>query len=773
MFYQSEIARFKWNNRLKKSWFILLAPIFCFCAEPNATHKGATEIDKQVAAWLSQMTLEEKAGQMTNISLMAIAKGEFWMRRDTVELDTAKMRELLAVHHIGSVQNLGTYPFTPAEWRVYIQEVQDFIDKNTRLKIPVLYSIDAVHGANYTAGSVLFPHQINMGASFCRETTEKIAAQTAYELKASGIPLNYSPVLDVARSAYWGRFFETFGEDTYLVSQLGEAYVKGHQGENVADFDKAAVCLKHFWGYGHAATGRDRTPVYLTENYLRQIHLPPFEKAVAAGAKSVMLNSGAVNGIPSHADYRLITEILKEELGFKGFVISDWEDVVNLHKVHQVAVDEREAVKLAVNAGLDMCMDPYDASFAIHLVDLVNSGEVTMSRVNDAVSRILRVKLELGLFETLMQPAEKYPDFASQEAVDLALTGALESITLLKNEENILPIQSDETLLITGYASNSINVLNGAWSRTWSGQDTTFNDKEKLSIVEAFRANGNKVLFAQGTLYNEKIDIEKAVALAKKSDKIVVCIGEEPATEKPSDIEDLHYPRAQLELVEALAKTGKPIVLVLVQARPRLITPVEPLVHGLVNAYLPGNEGGVALAKLLTGQENFSGKLPYSFPKFTGEILPYNHTKADSRDKGFGFEGFNPLFEFGFGLSYTAFQYKNLSINKQEFLLGEPILVSVEVTNLGTRTGKESLLFFLSDLFASEVPAVKNLVYFQKIELQAGETKTVEFELDNTALSFVNKQNHRIIEPGEFSLEVGSLTQNFLLKTKTNAAVRI
>ncbi|MGY6562617.1 MAG: glycoside hydrolase family 3 N-terminal domain-containing protein [Luteibaculaceae bacterium] len=773
MLNQNKIAFVKWSNQLVKSWFVLLMPIFCFCTEPNATQNRVTEIDKKVAALLSQMTLEEKAGQMTNISLMAIAQGEFWMRRDTVALDTAKMREMLAIHHIGSVQNLGTYPFTPAEWRIYIQQIQDFIDENTRLKIPVLYSIDAVHGANYTAGSTLFPHQINMGASFCRETTKKIAAQTAYELKASGIPLNYSPVLDVARNAYWGRFFETFGEDTYLATELGEAYLTGHQGADVAHFNKAAVCLKHFWGYGNAATGRDRTPVYLTENYLRQIHLPPFERAVAMGAKSVMLNSGAVNGIPSHADYRLITEILKQELGFKGFVISDWEDVVNLHKVHQVAENEREAVKLAVNAGLDMCMDPYDASFAIHLVDLVKSGEVAMRRVDDAVSRILKVKYELGLFETLMQPAEKYPDFANEEAITLSLQSALESITLLKNEQNALPIQANETILITGYASNSINVLNGAWSRTWSGQDTTFNDTEKLTIVEAFKANGNKVLFAQGSSYNQLLNLEETLLLANKSDKIVVCLGELPATEKPSDIEDLHYPNAQLALVKALAKTGKPIVLVLVQARPRLFTSVEPIVSAVVNAYLPSNEGGVALAKLLSGQENFSGKLPYTYPKFAGEILPYNHTKADARDKEFGFEGFNPLYEFGFGLSYTAFEYKNLRVNQDVFSLGEPILVSVEVSNVGKRFGKESVLVFLSDVFASEVPAVKNLVYFDKIGLEPGATTTVTFRLEEKALSYVNKENLRIIEPGEFIISIEKLTQSIQIKTKTNAAVLI
>lgn len=722
-----------------------------------------SKIDEKVESLLGQMSLEEKAGQMTNISLMALAEGEFWMRRDTVKLDTAKIRALLIDAHVGSVQNLGTYPFAPDEWRKLIGIIQDVAIEQTRLGIPLIYGIDAVHGANYTAGSTLFPHQLGMAATWNPDLVAMGASITSYEMRASGIPWNYAPVLDVCKQPLWGRIFETYGEDTYLTSTLGTAFVEGAQGPATVGDQQSAVCLKHFWGYGQPATGKDRSPTYLPERLLRQYHLPPFEAALAAGARTVMINSGAVNGVPSHADRYLITDILKGELGFTGFTISDWEDVVNLVEVHQVAHDEREAVKLSVNAGLDMCMDPYDASFATHLIDLVQAGEVTEGRVNDAVRRILRVKHELGLFDQPLTDPSRYPDFGSEKHSLAAREAASESLTLLKNESSALPLRKNQKVLVAGVAAHSLTTLNGAWSRTWSGQDTTFNDRGKATILEAIRneVGPENTLYALGSSYDTLIDGAHALSQAKKADCIVLCLGEKPATEKPSDIDDLTMPAAQLELAKMLAETGKPMVLVLVQARPRIISAIEPLADAILMAYLPGNEGGVAIADVLFGKVNPSGKLPVTYPRHTGSLWAYDHTKADIRDDNFGFEGFNPQFEFGHGLSYTDFSYSDLRISRDTLSVDAWIEVTVNVENTGEVAGKEVVQLYSSDLVASVVPAVKQLRRYQKISLEPGEMKEVQFTLRAGDLAFVNTDLEWVTEAGDFDIHVGDLTTSF------------
>ena len=557
---------------------LLFVLSFVFIALGSCDNEGkapgvVSETDREVEALLKEMTLEEKAGQMCNISLMALAKGDFWMRRDTVELDTAKLNELLLRKHVGSVQNLGTYPFSRNEWRINIERLQTIVVYQSRLGIPLLYGIDAIHGANYTAGSTLFPQQLALAATWNPELAEFTGAITSYEIKASGIPWNYSPVLDVSKQPLWGRIFESFGEDTYLTTVMGDAMIKGAQGESIKDFDKAAVCLKHFIGYGQPANGKDRSPTYLPERLIRQYYLPPFESAIKNGALTVMLNSGAVNGVPSHADHYMITEVLKGELGFEGFTISDWEDITNLVKTHQVAKDEREAVKISVNAGLDMCMEPYDASFSTHLVDLVRDGEVSQARVDDAVRRILKVKMKLGLFDEFISDRRLYEEFGSDDFAQKSYEAAQECLTLLKNENKILPLVKTKKVLVTGVAGNSFNYLNGAWSRTWSGQEPDFNDEEKKTILEAIqdKIGASKVDFIQGTSFEKDINTKDVVRAARSADYLVVCLGEKPATEKPSDTEDLTMPRVQLDLVKALAKTGKPIVLVLVEARPRII----------------------------------------------------------------------------------------------------------------------------------------------------------------------------------------------------------
>ena len=735
-------------------------------------------LDQKVEDLLAQMSLEEKAGQMTNISIIALAKGEFWMKRDTVELDPDKIKELLIEHHIGSVQNLGNYPFDPVEWRKLIGIIQEVATEQTRLGIPIIYGIDAVHGANYSAGSTLFPHQLGMAATWNPELVERGAAITSYEMMACGIPWNYAPVLDVCKQPLWGRIFETYGEDTYLTSTLGEAFVRGAQGQNLSDHQSTAVCLKHFWGYGQPHNGKDRAPVYLPERLLRQYHLPPFEAAIKAGAASVMINSGNVNGMPCHADPYLITDILKGELGFDGFTISDWEDVRNLHDVHQVAVDEKDAVRIAVNAGLDMCMDPYGADFAKYLVEHVRDGAVQEARVDDAVRRILKLKFKLGLFEQPLTDAGLYHSdssidgkYGGSEHTEAAFEAALESMTLLKNEAQTLPLDKGKKVLVTGVAAHSLTTLNGAWSRTWGGEDTSFNDPGKATILEAVRGKlgSENVKYAQGSSYDSLVDVEAALRAAADVDAIILCMGEQPATEKPSDIENLEMPRAQLELAKALDATGKPIILVLVQARARIISEIEPLCSAVLMAYLPGNEGGRAIAEVLFGDHNPSGKLPITYPRHSGSLFAYDHTRADARDGEFGFEGFNPQYEFGHGLSYTNFEYDALELSSDTLHADDHLEVSVLVRNTGEIKGKEVVQLYSADMVASLVPAVKQLRRYQKVELGPGESARLRFELRPSDLAFVQLDNSTITEEGDFELMVGGLARTFFYRKENKS----
>lgn len=729
----------------------------------HAQDSDLLQFDAQAKALLSRMSVAEKVGQMNNVGLMALATGDFWSARDTVVLDPEKLQTLMVAYGVGSVQNLGTYPMPLTEWHRVITQLQDLAVNETPNGIPMLYGIDAVHGANYTAGSVLFPHQIGLAATWNRDLVAQCAAATAYETRASGIRWNYAPVLDVARHSLWGRMFETFGEDTYVATELGAAYVRGAQGATLPlDPTKTAVCLKHFWGYGHPTSGKDRSPTYLPERLLRQIHLPPFQRAIDAGALSIMLNSGAIDGVPAHGDRRLITELLKGELGFEGVVISDWEDVRSLADVHQVAENEKDAVRIAVNAGLDICMDPYDATFARFLLELLEEGLVSIDRVDDAVLRILRLKFAVGLFDEPYGLNEYYPDFGGEKHVDLAHQAALESITLLKNDNALLPLAADQKLLVTGYAANALTVLNGAWSRTWSGQNPAFDD-DRPTIYEALRAlHGDGVSHVEGSAYNELLDLEAALTAASQADVVVVCLGEQPATEKPSDIDELQLPQAQLDFAKALAEVGKPMVLVLVQGRPRVVSEIEPLFDAVVMAYLPGNEGGRALAEVLTGAYNPGGKLPMTYPRHSGSLFTYDHTKADRRDGSFGFDGFQPQWEFGFGLSYTSFAYDALRLSHDTLWSDSRLSVSVDLTNTGDREGHEVVQLYSVDRVASIVPAVRQLRRFEKVNLAPGETRNVTFTIAPSDLAIINHALESFTEPGVFDLEIGTQTASFV-----------
>lgn len=722
-------------------------------------------IYQKVDSILSKMTLKEKTGQMLNLGLPALLTGEFYSTRDTLIFDSSRVERLLVNYTAGCIQNLGNYPLTPEEWKVYIGYIQNIIQEKARLKIPVIYGIDAVHGAHYTSGSVMFPQQINLAATFEPEWAQKIAEVTAYEVKASTTFWNYAPVLDVARHPLWGRMYETFGEDPYLVQQMALASLDGMQGKNPSANEKVLACGKHFIAYGDAKSGKDRAPIVLPESVIRQIHLPAFQKAVEQGLLSVMLSAGIINGVPSHADHWLITEVLKGELGFKGVVLGDWGAIDNLYRVHKVVSNEREAVKMSVLAGIDMCMEPYDESFAEHLLDLVNDGEVPESRVDDAVRRILYIKYKAGVFNDPVLDGIEYPEFSSEKSHRLNLEAARESITLLKNEDNRLPLSKDMKILVTGVAAHSINYLNGGWSRSWSGQDTNYNDKDKLTILEAIRHESgiSDIFYAKGTDYIDEVNIGEAVRKAVQADVIVACIGEKPATEKPSDIEELDLPEAQIELVKKLAATGKPIVLVMTLARPRVIRKIEPLVDAVVMAYLPGNEGGRAIADVLYGNFNPCGKLPYTYPRYSGSLWTYDHILADERDADFSLNGFTPQYEFGFGLSYTKFEYGQIEVYNDTIGADEEVIIEVEVKNTGSRSGKEVVMVFISDEVASVSPGVKQLRRFKKIKLSAGKSQTVSFSLGIDDLKFVNSSNEWIVEPGYFTITIGDKSNRFYL----------
>ena len=715
-------------------------------------------IEKKIDSLLSQMTLEEKAGQMTQIGIPAVCiQKSYWDSADTLIIDTAKLHKALVEDHVGSFVGKGYYPPSRKEYYDLISQIQNYAINHTRLKIPIVYATDAVHGATYTEGSTIFPIEIAMAATWNPLLVQKIAEITSYELRASNTAWDYAPDIDVSWQAQWGRISETFGEDPYLTTIMGNAFIKGAQGNNFAKPEKTAVCLKHLIGYGSPVYGKDRKNAFIPERYLRQYYLPPFESAIKAGARSIMISSGLVNGIPCHINKFLITDILKNELGFTGVTVSDWGDMQFLTDFHKTAANRKEAVKQMVNAGLDICMVPYDASFAKYVVELVNEGEIPMSRVDDAVRRILRLKFEMGLFDTPNTKYTDYPKFGSEEFAELSYKAASEAITLLKND-NILPLKKNKKILVTGVAANSLNYLNGPWARSWSGQDTIYNDTDKLTILQAIKKiNGAKnTKYVIGTSFNKDINTHKAVELAKNVDYIVVCLGEIPVTERPSDINELLMPEAQLNLVKELKKTGKPIILLLLEGRTRIIKDIVPLADGILMAYYPSQEGSRAIADILFGKVNPSGKLPYTYQKYAATPMPYIHTVTDRADNFGTYSDYSPQWPFGFGLSYTTFNYDEISISSPFLVNNDTLTVKIKVTNTGNRSGKEVVQLYLRDDFASIDPDFERLIRFQKIELKPKETKTISFKLTKKDLAFVSQNNKWIVEEGSFTLTTGN-----------------
>jgi beta-glucosidase len=748
-------------KRIKFILIILLLSIKDFSAQQRTSINPA--ISSKVNVLVSKMSIEEKVGQMTQLNLDVISKGEVYNLKEPHELDEVKLRKAILEYKVGSILNCGGHTFTKEHWNEIIHRIQELATKETKLKIPVLYGIDAIHGVNYTVGATLFPQPLGQAATWNPQLAEQAASITAYEVRASGIPWNFSPVLDIGRQPLWSRFFETYGEDVYLATEFASAVIKGYQGNSVSDKTKVAACMKHFLGYSYPLSGKDRTPAWIPERELREYFLPTFKTAIENGAKTVMINSGEINGIPVHANKEILTKLLREELKFTGVAVTDWEDIIKLFKIHHVAPSLKEAVKIAINAGIDMSMVPNDYEFSDLLIQLVKEKQVPMARIDEAVKRILTLKFELGLFERPETNPMDYPDFGSEKFKDISYQASVESITLLKNENTILPLSKDKKVLVCGPAANSLNILNGAWTHTWQGLDSNYNTKGKATVLQALKniAGSDKIKFVLGSSLDEDKSIQSAADAAKSCDVVIACLGEIPSTEKPGDIEDLTLPNAQVQLVKELIKTGRPVVVVLVVNRPRIIRELADLVQAIVMAYLPSDEGGRALASVLYGDENPSGKLPFTYPRFTGSLIPYDHKYSEKLDKNFGENGYNPQFPFGFGLSYTSFEYTELTISKDSLRANETFTARVKVKNTGNRVGKEVVQLYLSDLYASITPSAKKLKGFQKVELNSGETETVTFTLTKKDFEFIGANNKSVFEPGEFEVSIGNLKKKF------------
>ena len=717
--------------------------------------------DPRVSELLAQMTLEEKIGQMTQVDFSVVVQQNSQDMPNPI--DQAKLENAVLNYHVGSILNTPNPPDHKApnieKWRLITKTIRDTAAK-TRLKIPVIYGIDAIHGANFTENATLFPQAINMAASFNPELAFSEGEITAREVKASGLDWNFYPVMDIGRQPLWPRFWETYGEDVHLATVMGTAYIKGHQGDDMAAADKAPTCLKHYVGYSYPLNGKDRTPAWIGERALREYFLPTFAAGVLAGSPTVMVNSGEVDGIPGHANYQYLTTILRGEMGFKGFTVSDWEDIIRLYTRDKVAASPREAVKIAVLAGVDMSMVPFNFSFYELLLDLVKSGEVPMARIDEAVSRILSVKFQTGLFDRPAEPLPVAGNFATPAAQAVSRQAAAESIILAKNNAQTLPLAKNSRILVTGPTANLLSVMNGGWTITWQGDNESLYPQDKLTLLAALRQKSPaKISFVGGKAFNDEINIEQAVSEASRHDYIILAIGEKPYTETFGNIDSLNLDQNQLKLGKALLATGKPVILVYFGGRPRVITELAEPAAAVVLAFLPGMDAGPALVDIIYGDSNPSAKLPFSYPRNTNDVVMYDHKPIEKFDTN----DYRPLYPFGHGLSYTSFQTSGLHLDKTSYANGEAIQVSVTVKNTGARSGKEAVLVYLNDVAASVTRPNKQLKAFKKVELQPGEEQLLHFSLEPAALSFIGPDMKRIIEPGDFKVMVGNETAQFTL----------
>ena len=750
---------------LFKSLFLALAIVSAASCCQTAVKPSIPvdkEIEKKVENTLKRMTLEEKVGQMTQITVTAIADG----------LNLTQVADsMIRVHKIGSVLNTPDGEAqTPQDYDVLVKELNRM--SMEYIGIPCLYGLDHIHGVSYVSGGTLFPQEINIAATFNRDHAYNMGKVTAYESRAADVPWTFSPTMDLGRNPEWPRMWESFGEDAYVNAQMAVAETRGLQGDDpnhVGPYNIAA-CAKHFMGYGVPVTGQDRTPASIAASELREKHFEPFKEALRAGCLSLMVNSASNNGVPFHCNAELLTGWVKEDLNWDGMIVTDWADIDNLYNRERVASSRKEAVKLAINAGIDMAMVPYDCQFCLDLIELVNEGEVPMSRVDDAVRRVLRLKYRLGLFDTPDTSAEDYPEFGGKAHAQLAYEAAVESQVLLKNN-GILPLKKDLRILLTGPNADNMRTLNGGWSYTWQGHGAARPEytEQYNTIYEALSQKFENLTYVPGVTYNlmsgskwkfDEANIKPAVAAARRSDVIIACIGENSYCETPGNDNDLDLSDNQKALVKALAATGRPIILILNEGRPRIINDIENLASAVVDIMLPGNYGADALAALLAGEENFSGRLPFTYPKYTNKFAVYDYKPSENQGTMAGVYNYNAVMDvqwpFGHGLSYTTFEYSDMTVSAENFAAGDVLKVTVDVTNTGEVAGKESVLLFSSDLYASSTPDVRRLRAFDKVFLQPGETKTVTFQLPATDLAFVNYYGQWTLEKGDFILSCGS-----------------
>ena len=729
------------------------------------------QVEEKVEEVLSGMTLEEKIGQMTQLTIDVLGEfvdGEFRLNED-------KLHNAIAGYKVGSILNTpGTVAQDLDKWQEIIGRIQEV--SMQEIGIPCIYGLDEVHGTTYVLGGTMFPQNINVGASFNPELAYEAARITAYETRAANCPWTFAPTIDLSPDPRWPRVWENYGEDCLVNTTMGSSAVRGFQGDdpNHIPSDRMAVSLKHYMGYSAPRTGKDRTPAYIPEPMLREKFFAPFKACIEAGALTVMANSGSVNGIPVHSSYRLLTEWLKEDLDWDGMIVTDWADINNLYTRERVAADKKEAIKIAINAGIDMAMEPYDLEYCTLLKELVEEGEVPMSRIDDAVSRVLRVKIRLGLFETHSTYAKDYPLFGNEEHSAIALKAAEESEILLKNKDGILPLKKGVKILVTGPNANSMRCLNGGWSYTWQGHlADRFTDRYN-TVYEAIRNKfgAGNVILEQGVTYvaeggyaeENAPEIGKAVAAARNVDVIVACIGENSYCETPGNLSDLALSENQRNVVKALARTGKPLVLILNEGRPRIISDIEPLADGIINILLPGNYGGDALANILSGDTNPSARMPYTYPRYSAALTGYDYRVSEETDTMEGAYDYNAVvsvqWPFGFGLSYTTFEYSNFKVDKETFSADDDLVFSVDVTNNGSVRGKEAVMLFSRDLVATMTPENRRLRAFSKIELEPGETTTVELAIKGSDLAFVGPDGHWILEKGEFRMQAGNQVLN-------------
>lgn len=771
------------GRNIKNVLSICIAGILLFvsCSQQGKKNAPAIpqdkEIEAKVDAILKKMTLEEKIGQMTQLTLDVVTKGpNIYQTTYPLELDEAMLDTVLRKYKIGSILNTASnYPQTVEKWASIVTELQKVAIEETG--IPLIYGIDQMHGTTFTIGGTMFPHQVGMAATFNPQLVYEGAQVVAYETKAGNTPWNFSPVLDLGRDPRWSRMYETYGEDVYLASVMGVASMKAYQGDdpNHIGANQVASCLKHFMGYGVPLSGKDRTPSYISQQDMRERHFQPFLEAIRAGALSVMVNSALNNGLPFHADRTLLTEWLKEDLNWDGVIVTDWADINNLYQRDKICATAKEAIKLSINAGIDMAMTPYEWSFCNDLKELVEEGEVSINRIDDAVRRILRMKFRLNLFDRPYWNTAEYPDFGSEKHALVARRAAEESITLLKNDQQLLPLKPNVKLLVTGPNANSMRTLNGGWTLSWQGEKADVYAEQYNTILEALRQKAGKsnIVYEPGVTYKtsnpptidikyweeNEPEINKAVAAARNVDYILLCIGENSYAETPGNLSDLTLSRNQLQLVKALATTGKPIILILNEGRPRIVSEIEPLAKAVIQLYLPGNYGADALTDILYGEVNPSGKLPYTYPRYINSLTTYDHKPCEDTDTMEGAYNYNAVvsvqWAFGYGLSYTTFEYSNLKTNKNTFRSDEILTFTVDITNTGERNGKETMLLFSNDEIASLTPDVRRLRAFKKIELAPNEKQTVTLEVKTNDLAFVGHDGKWRLEEGSFKIQVG------------------